>query len=80
MPSPMDNARPGSLSSALARDRLGVAAVVFFVMSAAAPLTGIAGVVPTGLAVTGLIGIPIAFIAVAIVLMVFSIGYVAMAR
>ena len=68
------------LSTALARDRLGVAAVVFFVMSAAAPLTVVAGVVPTGLAVTGLTGISIAFLAVAVVLAIFAVGYVAMAR
>ncbi|MEV6343618.1 APC family permease [Actinoplanes sp. NPDC051851] len=68
------------LSNALARDRLGVAAVVFFVMSAAAPLTVVAGVVPTGIAVTSLTGISIAFVAVALVLGVFSVGYVAMAR
>jgi amino acid transporter len=68
------------LTNALARDRLGVAAVVFFVMSAAAPLTVVAGVVPTGLAVTGLTSISIAFLAVAVVLAVFSVGYVAMAR
>ncbi|GID91848.1 APC family permease [Amorphoplanes digitatis] len=73
-------AGPSQLSTALARDRLGVAAVVFFVMSAAAPLTVVAGVVPTGLAVTGLTAISIAFLAVAIVLAVFSVGYVAMAR
>ncbi len=68
------------LSTALARDRLGVAAVVFFVMSAAAPLTVVAGVVPTGIAVTGLTGISIAFVAVAVVLAVFAVGYVAMSR
>ncbi|GAA0472561.1 amino acid permease [Paractinoplanes deccanensis] len=68
------------LTNALARDRLGVAAVVFFVMSAAAPLTVVAGVVPTGLAVTGLTGISIAFVAVALVLAIFAVGYVAMAR
>ncbi|MBW6437384.1 APC family permease [Actinoplanes hulinensis] len=68
------------VSDTLARDRLGVAAVVFFVMSAAAPLTVVAGVVPTGLAVTGLTGIAGAFLAVAVVLAIFSVGYVAMAR
>jgi amino acid transporter len=68
------------LSTALARDRLGVAAVVFFVMSAAAPLTVVAGVVPTGLAVTGLTGISIAFLAMAVVLAIFAVGYVAMSR
>ena len=73
-------ARASQLSTALARDRLGVPAVVFFVMSAAAPLTVVAGVVPTGLAVTGLTGISIAFLAVAVVLAIFSVGYVAMAR
>jgi amino acid transporter len=71
---------PSQLSTALARDRLGVAAVVFFVMSAAAPLTVVAGVVPTGLAVTGLTGISIAFLSVAVVLAIFAVGYVAMAR
>jgi amino acid transporter len=68
------------LSTALAPDRLGVAAVVFFVMSAAAPLTVVAGVVPTGLAVTGLTAISVAFLAVAVVLAIFAVGYVAMAR
>jgi amino acid transporter len=72
--------RDSQLTNALARDRLGVPAVVFFVMSAAAPLTVVAGVVPTGLAVTGLTGISIAFLAVAVVLAIFSVGYVAMAR
>ncbi|WP_433717546.1 APC family permease [Actinoplanes sp. CA-051413] len=80
MPSTSTPARPSQLSTALARDRLGVAAVVFFVMSAAAPLTVVAGVVPTGLAVTGLTAISIAFLAVALVLAVFAVGYVAMAR
>ena len=74
------NPRQSTLSTALARDRLGVAAVVFFVMSAAAPLTVVAGVVPTGLAVTGLTGIAVAFLGVAVVLALFSVGYVAMAR
>ncbi|WP_433285680.1 APC family permease [Pseudonocardia sp. CA-142604] len=70
----------GQVSTALAKDRLGVVAVVFFVMSASAPLTVVAGVVPTGIAVTGLLGISVAFLAVAVVLAVFSVGYVAMAR
>ena len=68
------------LSNTLASDRLGVAAVVFFVMSAAAPLTVVAGVVPTGLAVTGLTGISIAFLLLAVVLAIFAVGYVAMSR
>jgi amino acid transporter len=39
----------------------------------------VAGTMTTGYATTGLIGIPIAFIAIGIVLALFSVGYVAMA-
>src|SRR5262249_21602263 len=66
--------------TALARHRLGVSAVVFFVLSSVAPLTVAAGVITTAYAVTGLRGIPIAFLSVAVVLALFSAGYVAMAR
>ncbi|TDB71850.1 APC family permease [Micromonospora sp. KC721] len=72
--------RPSNVSDALARGRLGVPSVIFFVLSAAAPLTVVAGVVTTGYAVTGVTGIPLAFLVVAAVLALFSVGYVAMAR
>jgi len=45
--------RPGSMSRALARDRLGVPAVLFFVLAGVAPLTVAAGVIPTAYATTG---------------------------
>ncbi|MEV1000175.1 APC family permease [Nonomuraea sp. NPDC050202] len=64
----------------LAADRLGAPTVVYFVLSAAAPLTVVAGVVTTGYAVTGITGLPIAFLVVGAVLAVFAVGYVAMAR
>ncbi|WP_420810688.1 APC family permease [Jiangella asiatica] len=69
-----------SVSRTLAHNRLGVPAVVFFVLSAATPLTVVAGVVTTGFAVTGIIGLPIAFVAIAALLALFSVGYVAMSR
>jgi len=72
--------RADVVARTLARNRLGVAAVVFFVMSAAAPLTVVAGVVTTGFAVTGVTGIPLAFLVVGAVLGLFAVGYVAMAR
>ncbi|MFI0794595.1 APC family permease [Micromonospora rubida] len=72
--------RPSNVSDALARGRLGVPSVIFFVLSAAAPLTVVAGVVTTGYAVTGVIGLPLAFLVVGAVLALFSVGYVAMAR
>ncbi|MGH3924035.1 MAG: APC family permease, partial [Pseudonocardiaceae bacterium] len=69
-----------SVSRTLAHNRLGVPSVVFFVLSAATPLTVVAGVVTTGYAVTGIIGLPVAFVAVALLLALFSVGYVAMSR
>lgn len=71
---------PSNVSLALAEDRLGVPSVLFFVMSAATPLTVVAGVVTAGYASTGLIGIPLAFVVIGVVLALFSVGYVAMAR
>ena len=79
---PTNPAKPGkasSISMALAANRLGIPSVVFFVMTAATPLTVVAGTVTTGYATTGLIGIPVAFIAIGVVLALFSVGYVAMA-
>lgn len=76
----MSQGTPSNVSAALARNRLGVPAVIFFVMSAATPLTVVAGVVTTGYAITGVTGIPLAFLVVAVVLAIFSVGYVAMAR
>jgi amino acid transporter len=71
---------PAPIRGSLAKDRLGVPSVVFFVMSAAAPLMVVAGVVTTGYAQTQITGIPLSFVAVAIILMFFSVGYVAMSR
>lgn len=78
----MTAARSGAdaISRALAADRLGVRDVVYFVLSAAAPLTVVAGVVTTAYAVTGISGLPVAFLAVGAVLALFSVGYVTMAR
>ncbi len=72
--------RPGSVSRALARDRLGVPVVLFFVLAGVAPLTVAAGVIPTAYATTGLTGIPAAFLVIAVILAVWASGYVAMTR
>ncbi|RZS30537.1 amino acid transporter [Herbihabitans rhizosphaerae] len=71
--------RQSLLATTLRGNRLGVPSVLFFVMSAATPLTVIAGVVTTGYATTGLTAIPIAFVVVAVVLTLFAVGFVAMA-
>jgi len=72
--------KPSSVSRALARDRLGVPAVLFFVLAGVAPLTVAAGVIPTAYATTGLTGIPAAFLVIAVILALFATGYVAMTR
>jgi amino acid transporter len=74
------SAQSSDVSAALARDRLGIPSVVYFVLAGVAPLTVVAGVVTTAYAVTGLTGVPAAFIIVALVLGIFSVGYVTMAR
>jgi len=69
-----------STASTLATDKLGVVAIVIFVWCAATPLTVVAGIVTTGFAVTGMVGMPLAFPVVGAVLMLFAVGFVAMAR
>ncbi|MFI2652524.1 APC family permease [Micromonospora fulviviridis] len=76
----MPRPHPDTVSAVLARGRLGIPAVVFFVVAAAAPLTAVAGGATTGYAVTGVLGIPLAYLVVAAVLALFAVGYVAMSR
>ncbi|MEW9532582.1 APC family permease [Microbispora sp. NPDC049125] len=72
--------RPSAVSAALAKDRLGIPSVVFFVISAAAPLMVVAGSVPTAYAVTSVIGVPFAFLLLGAIFALFAVGYVTMAR
>ena len=65
--------RVSNVSRTLAQARLGVPSVFFFAAAGAASLT----VVADG-ATTGTLGIPVSYFAIAIVLAVFSVGYVAM--
>ena len=69
-----------AMSRALARDRLGMPAVLAFILAGVAPLTVAAGVIPSAYATTGLTGIPAAFLVVAVTLALFATGYMAMAR
>jgi amino acid transporter len=68
------------MSRALARDRLGIPAVLAFILAGVAPLTVSAGVIPSAYATTGLTGIPAAFLVIAVTLAFFATGYMAMAR
>ncbi|GIF16301.1 APC family permease [Actinoplanes teichomyceticus] len=64
----------------LAANRLGPWALIFGVLAAAAPLTVAGSGATTGWAVTGVAGIPIGYVADAIALALFFVGFVAMAQ
>ena len=69
-----------TVSNALARNRVGVFGISMSIASSVAPLTVVAGVFATALAVTGLQGLSIAVLAIASVMLLFVVGYMAMAR
>ncbi|MGO2141109.1 MAG: APC family permease [Leucobacter sp.] len=58
--------------------RLGTAGIVFMVVAAAAPLTVIGGNMPLGIGLGNGAGAPVGFLIAALLLLVFSIGFVAM--
>jgi amino acid transporter len=64
----------------LRKNGLGVGAVTFLVVSAAAPLTAVAGGVPLSMLLGNGSGIPLTFLLVTLILLLFAVGYVAMAR
>ena len=64
----------------LRHGRLGALAIAFFVISAAAPLTGMAGGAPFAMLLGNGAGVPTAYLLVTALMLVFSVGYVAMAR
>ena len=70
----------GSIADRLAADKLGVMGLLHFSLTAATPLSVIAGVTVTGWALTGQIGIPVAFTVIGTILVLFSVGYTTMAR
>ncbi|WP_371600607.1 APC family permease [Streptomyces sp. NBC_00564] len=62
------------------RGSVGVAGIVFLVVAAAAPLTAIGGALPVMFAIGNGPGVPAAYLVVAVVLLLFSVGYAAMSR
>ncbi|MBB5157937.1 APC family permease [Saccharopolyspora phatthalungensis] len=71
---------PSKVTAALARARLGVTSIVFFTVAAAAPETVVGGGAVSGFAVSGVTGIPLGYLAIALVLGLFAIGYVTMSQ
>lgn len=64
----------------LRRNSLGVVAITFLVVSAAAPLTAVAGGVPISMLLGNGAGIPGTFVLATLLLLLFAVGYVAMSR
>jgi amino acid transporter len=69
-----------SENSALKRDALGIAHIVFFVVAAAAPLTAIIGGAPLAFSLGNGAGAPAAYVIAGLVYLMFSAGFVAMSR
>ncbi|WP_405738720.1 APC family permease [Streptomyces sp. NBC_00028] len=65
---------------ALRADRLGTGGLLLSVLAATAPLMVVAGVMPTTFAVMGIVGQPLLFVVLGVILILFSVGYAEMSR
>lgn len=70
----------GSHTTALRNDAVGVPGIIFFVLSAQAPLTGIVGAAGLAVALGNGAGAPGAYLAVGLVIILFSVGFTTMTR
>ena len=66
--------------NSLRKNSLGLWTIVFFVVAAASPLTGVVGALPLNFAFGNGAGVPGSFIVTAILLILFSFGFVAMSK
>jgi amino acid transporter len=66
--------------TSLAKGKLGVLGIVFFVVAAAAPLVGMTGAVPVAMLAGNLAAAPGAYLAVGITLLIFSVGFSTMSN
>src|SRR6185369_2201280 len=62
----------------LRKDALGVPQIVFFVVAAAAPLTAVVGVTPAAFMLGNGPGVPLTFLLVGVLYLLFSAGFTAM--
>ncbi|MET9257350.1 APC family permease [Streptomyces sp. NPDC003717] len=65
---------------ALRADRLGTGGLLLSVLAATGPIMVVAGVMPTTFAVMGIVGQPLLFVLLGVVLILFSVGYAEMSR
>ncbi|BBV77158.1 APC family permease [Klebsiella electrica] len=69
-----------SNSTGLRKNTLGLTSLVFFVVAAASPLTGVVGGLPVAIFTGNGGGIPVIYIVACLILMLFSVGYLTMSR
>ncbi|MFF2121900.1 APC family permease [Kitasatospora sp. NPDC058184] len=67
-------------AATLKPNALGVLGILFFVLSGQAPLTGIAGAAPISVALGNGSGTPAAYVVAGAVILLFSVGFIAMGR
>lgn len=72
--------RDAPTAATLKPNALGVLGILFFVLSGQAPLTGIAGAAPISVAIGNGAGTPAAYVLAGGVILLFSVGFVAMGR
>lgn len=66
--------------NSLRQGSLGLTTVVFFVIAGASPLTGLVGAMPLNFMLGNGAGVPGSFLLTAILLLIFSFGFVAMSK
>jgi len=76
----MSRSSPTPEGTALARNVLGVPGVVFLVLAAVAPLTGMVVIAAIGIAVGNGGGMVTAFVLATVVLLLFAVGYAQMSK
>jgi len=64
----------------LAKNSVGIAHIVFFVVAAAAPLTAVVGATPPAFAFGNGAGVPGAFVLAGLLYLIFSVGFTPMSR
>jgi len=68
-----------AVDNGLKRNAIGTGGIAFLVISAAAPLTVMAGVAPVAIGIGG-IGAPMGYLIAGVVLLIFAVGFMAMTR
>ncbi|WP_028921028.1 APC family permease [Pseudonocardia acaciae] len=76
----MSQPDPAEHRTSLAKNVLGVPGIVFLVLAAVAPLTGMVVIAPIGIALGNGGGMAGAFVAAMVVLLLFAVGYAQMSR